>query len=90
MNGDTVFLAAATGPAVLLLPPLALAWHRSARQGAAVLAMLDAERAKRAHQAPDDNPPPDGGQPTPAPVGLAPVISLHRHHTPAALLRRAV
>ncbi|MCD0482796.1 hypothetical protein LO771_10395 [Streptacidiphilus sp. ASG 303] len=92
MTGDAVFLAAATAPAVLLLPPLAVAWRRSARQGDAVLAMLADERAKRATGPDDDGPPPpDGGQPQGAPAHLAPVIPLHTRTAPvAARMRRAI
>ena len=89
MNADLIAAAILFGPAALATPPLLLATRHRTRHGRAVLAMLAQERALRAGSPnPEDTPPPDGGQPTPAPQapptttttsGLAPVIPLHRH-----------
>ena len=69
MNTDLI-TAALLAPGALVGVPLLLASHRQTRHDKAVMTMLAQERANRAAaqvQAEDD-PTPDGGQPTPDPA----------------------
>ena len=81
MNAELIAAAILFAPAALIGPPLLIASHRGTRHSKAVLAMLADERAKRAEAVlTQDDPPPEGGQPTPIPEAepLAQVIPLRR------------
>lgn len=75
MNPHLITAAVLFGPAATVGPTLAVTWWRHRGEHDAALTAIAEHYATR-HQADPDQPPPDGGMPTPASDHLADVIPL--------------